>query len=286
MKQIKCINAICMQSLRKWAKDYRIWTIAAIMLVLIHSNLSNLSKISENIGTSSSIWYFPFIYSQYHMKLIFTFPLLLIFCEAPFVDNNSLLIISRSNKMYWTIGHIMYIVVSSAIYYIFILIFTILIALPNSEISTEWGQVIYTVANTDITLKMNISFINASNFVMSYFTPLTAIFFTFILSWLCAIMLGMIVYSLNILTKTKYIGVTVSGALVVYSSFVSVFKPVSMTKYSPVSWITLDNVDVGGKTSNPSFTYCISFYLTVIFTLIILTMIYTKKSKSSLFEMR
>ena len=220
MKQIKCINAICMQSLRKWAKDYRIWTIAAIMLVLIHSNLSNLSKISENIGTSSSIWYFPFIYSQYHMKLIFTFPLLLIFCEAPFVDNNSLLIISRSNKMYWTIGHIMYIVVSSAIYYIFILIFTILIALPNSEISTEWGQVIYTVANTDITLKMNISFINASNFVMSYFTPLTAIFFTFILSWLCAIMLGMIVYSLNILTKTKYIGVTVSGALVVYSSFV------------------------------------------------------------------
>jgi hypothetical protein len=112
--------------------------------------------------------------------------------------------------------------------------------------------------------------------VITYFSPLQAVWFTFLLSWLCASMLGLIIYVLNIVTRTKYIGTVLSACLVTYSCFVDAFGNKKMLKYSPVSWVTLDKVDVGGKTANPSFFYCVTFYIMVSVIMITIVFVYNK----------
>ena len=59
MSFIKTTICICLQNFRKWQKDYRIWTIAAILFILILENTRKFSDLSADLGVSSSIWQYP-----------------------------------------------------------------------------------------------------------------------------------------------------------------------------------------------------------------------------------
>lgn len=263
MKYIKQIIKICMLNFRKWSSDYRIWTIGIILVILTHESIRDLALIGEKLGVRSTMWYFPFLYCQYHMKLIFTLPLLVLFCNAPFTDRNTLFIISRSGKQKWLSGQLLYIVLSAAAYYGFILLCTVILSLPYAEITADWGKLISTLAYTETAASMGYYFIEVPAYVFTYFTPLQAIWFTFLLSWLTAILIGMIICSLNILTGTKYIGTAVSGIIIVFSCFVAASDKNGLVRFSPSSWNTLNNIDVGGLTSFPDFYYCVTVCIAV-----------------------
>lgn len=269
MRFIKQSFRICLHNFRKWTTDYRIWILGILLLILVHENTRNLSDISANLGIKSTLWSFPFLYAQYHMKLIFTLPLLILFCNAPYADKNTLLVLARSGRGAWIAGQLLYIVISSAVYYLFLFLCTVLLALPSAEWTAEWGKLIYTLAYTDAAGAAGHHFIQVSGFVITYFTPLQAVWFTFLLSWLSAVMLGLIVCGFNVLTNTKYIGCAASGIVIVFSCFVSVFGGDRLLPYSPVSWNTLNQIDVGGFTDSPSFYYCIGVYLVILTGLII-----------------
>lgn len=263
MKYINRIIKICMLNFRKWSSDYRIWTIGFLLVILTHESIRDFALIGEKLGVRSTIWYFPFLYCQYHMKLIFTLPLLVLFCNAPFTDRNTLFIISRSGKQKWLLGQLMYIVLSAAAYYGFILLCTVILSLPYAEFTADWGKLINTLAYTDTAASMGYYFIEVPAYVLTYFTPLQAIWFTFLLSWLTAILIGMIICSLNIFTGTKYIGTAVSGIIIVFSCFVAASGKNGLVRFSPSSWNTLNNIDVGGLTCFPDFYYCVTVCIAV-----------------------
>lgn len=50
MSFIKITVCICLQNFRKWQKDYRIWTIAAILFILILENTRKFSDLSADLG--------------------------------------------------------------------------------------------------------------------------------------------------------------------------------------------------------------------------------------------
>ena len=271
---------ICAQNLRKWRKDYRIWIIAVLLFLLVWDNVRILNDISGQLGIKSSIWLYPFLYTQYHQKLIFTIPLILLYNNAPFIDQNSLYIIARCKKSTWHIGQFMYIMASAAIYFIFIIICTIIIALPHAELSSDWGTSIYTISRTQIAQNTGHNFLTISPFITSYFTPIQAVWFTFLMSSLMATMIGMIIYIFNITTQTKFIGGIIGSILIIFSCFVeSFYGSTDLRKISPVSWITMDKIDVGGLTSNPSLSYCLIVYIGFIFFIMMIILLFRKKFK-------
>ncbi|MCM1298556.1 MAG: hypothetical protein NC203_03730 [Firmicutes bacterium] len=282
MELLRSVLAICVQNLRKWKTDYRIWIIGLIGCVTILVFVDDMERIVAGLGTAMPVWIFPFIYSQFHMKLIYTLLLVLLFCNAPFIDGNQTFICMRSGRIKWLLGQVLYVIVSSGIYYLFLMIVGFLsAAFAGGEINLEWGKTLSVVANSDAAGRFGSPFIEISNTVITYFSPINATWFTFLLSWLCGSMIGLIIFLCNILTKTKFLGITVSSALVILSALIenslnymtsSMYLP-----FSPISWTTLNHVDVGGLTQNPSFGYCISFYLIAIALLITGILIFGKK---------
>lgn len=282
MELLKPVLAICVQNLRKWRTDYRIWIIGLIGYVTILVFVDDMKRIVTGLGTAMPVWIFPFIYSQFHMKLIYTLLLVLLFCNAPFIDSNQTFMYMRSGRVKWLLGQILYVIVSSGIYYVFLLIVCFLsAAFEGGEINLEWGKTLSVVANSDAAGRFGSPFIEISNFVITYFSPFNATWFTFLLSWLCGSMIGLIIFLCNMLTKTRFLGITISSALVILSALIenslnymtnSMYLP-----FSPISWTTLNRVDVAGLTQNPSFGYCISFYLIVIALLITGILIFGKK---------
>lgn len=55
-------------------------------------------------------------------------------------------------------------------------------------------------------------------------------------------------------------------------------------KFSPVSWNTLNNTDVGGMTAKPAFVYCICVYLGIIFILNAAILLFGRKKSLDLKE--
>lgn len=276
MNSIKIIFLIAFQNIRKWKTNYRIWMIAIVMLILVNSYVNNIAQINSILGEKSTVFIYPFIYSQFYMKLIFTLPIIMIFCDAPFIDNNQLFVILRSKRMKSTWGQIMYIVLGSGIYYLFILTSTIILSLPYSQLNMQWGKVLHTLAETNTASSLGFYFIEVNPLTLDYFTPLQAIWFTFLLSWLCGICLGLIIYFLNLITHTKSIGVIISSALVILSCFIANGGDRKLLKYSLVSWNTLNCIDIGGKTNYPSFYYCMVVYISIIILMTATILIFGK----------
>lgn len=263
MKLLKTIGTICAQNLRKWQTDYRIWTIAAFLLVMVWIYIDDMGRIADGIDTKMPIWIYPFLYSQFHTKLIFTLPVVLLFCNAPFVDSNQTFVYMRAGRTKWLCGQILYIFFASAIYYIFLIIVTLICTFFTGDVSLEWGKTLTTTANSNAALYFGSPFIYVSSIVTTYFSPAAAVWFTFLLSWLCAVMIGLIIFFCNTVTGTRFLGITVTSLLVVLSALVDNGFP-QFLHYSPISWNTLDKLDVGGLTTNPTFGYCVCVYLVLI----------------------
>lgn len=260
MKSIKTVVLISLQNLRKWRTDYRVWTIAAMMILMVLIYVNDMQKIANELGTKMPIWIFPFMYSQFHLKLIFTFPLILLFCNAPFVDNNQIFVYLRSGRKKWLCGQIIYIIIASGLYYLFLFAASIISTVFYGGGSlTEWGRTLTTEAYSGIAARIA-PFIEVDTRVVECFYPLQAVWFTFLMSWLCGIMLGLIIFLCNHLSGTRFIGLAASSLLLALS--IPVKRGVwNLIYFSPVSWNTLDCIDVGKTTDYPPFEYCLLVYL-------------------------
>ena len=126
--------------------------------------------------------------------------------------------------------------------------------MPYADISNEWGKILNIIAYTDVSLIEGFNFLDSSGMVITYIKPFQAVLFTILMSVLFAVVIGLIIYDANIITKTKYIGCLISSLIIIFSSFGEVWGNKKFLPYSPASWITLDKLDVGGLTSNPTFT--------------------------------
>lgn len=269
MGLLNSVIRICIQNIRKWKTDYRVWIIGLMTFIMIQVYIEDVQRIVNGLELPMTIWLFPFLYSQFHMKLIYTLPVVLLFCNAPFIDGNQTFVYLRSGRSKWLCGQMLYVAAASGIYYLFLLIVSLLSAIAaGGNLSFEWGKALSIIANTNAALTFGSPFVDISSTVITYFSPLSAVWFTFLLSWLCGTMVGLIIFFFNILTGKIFVGMAVSSILVVLSAFIANNSNYlligQLMPFSPISWSTLNNVDVGGITQNPSFAYCITVYLTAI----------------------
>ncbi len=88
----------------------------------------------------------------------------------------------------------LYIVVASALYFAFVMVFSIVLNLDCIEFTGEWGKLLNTLANTTMGTKFQLGFSPERN-VINMFSPISAMWFTFLHSsldfrsdtWFCNI---------------------------------------------------------------------------------------------------
>lgn len=284
MGSIKTIWAICSQNLRKWITDYRMWTIAALLIIMVEIYVDDMQRVAALLGTKISIWIFPFLYVQYHTKVIFTLPVVLMFCNAPFTDKNQIFVHTRTSRTKWLLGQVLYIFIASAAYYFFVFSVTFISTIIIAEPSLEWGKTLYMIAYSDVATEAEAFFLNVPRLIIEFFSPVQATLFTFLTSWLSAVLLGMVIFLCNLLTSTRFIGIIISSGLVVWTVLVSMGGWIEYIRFSPISWNTLNNIDVGKMTPNPSFEYCMCVYGGLVIVLIAVILLFGRKKSLDLKE--
>lgn len=278
MRSLSSCFEITKQSFRKWQTDYRVWVIGVLLVIMVQFYVDDCRKVSSALGTQIPICIFPFLYSQGYTKLIYTMMVILLFCNAPFTDSNQIFVYMRSGRRKWLWGQILYIIIASAVFYVFLFAVSLFSTFFDGEKTLGWGVMLNSV-NDNVIGQTGANFMSISNIILRFFTPIQAVMFTFLLSWLAAVMIGLIIFFCNLVSQTRFLGILITSILTVVSCIIKLnnYFLYEFLPFSPVSWSTLDNVDVGGLTVNPSFEYCIWVYCGLILALSICILVFGQK---------
>ena len=271
MRWCKSVMLIALHNFRKWVYDCRVWIALFLVLIFVHSTTKQLSDICNYTNTKVSPWIFPFLYMPYYKKLLFFFPLILIFSNAPFIDKNQLYVLIRSGKSKWCIGQILYIAITSALYFLFIMVFSVVLNLDCIEFTGEWGKLLNTLGHTDIAYRFRLGFQSEKD-VISMFTPMSAMWFTFLHSWISGMILGFVVFLFNM--KIRGSGSFLASFMLVLSAVAA--KNISLLKVSPVSWSTLNHIQLKPNDRLPSYGYVTTVYV-IILLILFATILFSAK---------
>ncbi len=274
MKSVKISLIVAIQNLRKWRTNYRIWILLILTMIFIQCYTKEISIQALIMEIKISPWLFPFLYTDRYIRILFMLPLLFLYCDAPFIDKNQIYILMRCRRKSWGIGQIIYIFMTSAIYFSFVSAMTVVLNIRNIDYMDDWGKVLGTLAFSSVPLVKGTA-VTISTYILTYFTPAQAMFFTWLLSVLCGGILGLIIYACNVLSKTKGTGIAVAGFLIILSAATAGNEKAQWV--SPVSWTTLNKLDVGKLTHYPTITYVLTAYTIMIIILSICIVKATEK---------
>lgn len=265
MKSIR----ICVQNLRKWLGNSRIYIAFVIVFLFTLIYTKGLWLVADNFGEKLSIYIFPFLTTYRYMKIIYLFPLLLLFCDAPFVDANQQFVMIRSSRLSWGIGQMLYIICGSFFYALFMLLSSIIVNIGHIQMGASWGKSLILAGTTNICSVLGIQYdtVQISSIIVKYYTPAQAMLWSFLFLWMICIILGLIIYDFNILFQSNIVGLFAAGFLILFTAVVDGIQ--QLIWYSPVSWSSLNNIDVAKTTSLPGIYFVLFVYIGAILALLI-----------------
>ncbi len=281
MKSIR----ICIQNLRKWIGNSRIYIAFVIVFLFTLIYTKGLWLVADSVGEKLSIYIFPFLTTYRYMKIIYLFPLLLVFCDAPFVDANQQFVMIRSGRLSWGVGQMLYIVCGSFFYALVMLLSSIVVNLGHIQLGSSWGKSLVLAGTTNIcsVLGKQYDTVQISTIIVKYYTPAQAMFWSFLFLWMICIILGLIIYDLNIMFQSNVVGLFVAGFLILFTAVVDGVQ--QFIWYSPVSWSSLNNIDVAKTTSLPDLIFVLTMYSIAIIVLFIMGALLSRSRRFS-FEIK
>jgi len=276
---------ICIQNMRKWIGNSRIIVSLIVIFLFTYLYTKGLWKISDYTGEKLSPYIFPFLTTYRYMKILYLFPLIMIFSDAPFIDSNQQFVMVRSGRLSWGIGQMLYIVVGSFCYTMFMLLSSIIVNIGHIQLDTSWGKGLILAATTNLTSALGIQYdtVKVTGSIVRYYTPAQAMLWSFVFLWMICTILGLIIYDLNILFKSNAVGVLVTGFMVFFTAIVDEVQ--QFMWFSPVTWSSLNNIDVAKTTSLPSFYFVLYMYSGAIVILFIMGALLSRSRRFS-FEIK
>lgn len=249
---------VCIESLRKWKDDPRIWTAALLVILFEWTKIQPVRQLCVEQGLSISNWFYPFLFSGTINTMFFFFGIILLSCDAPFIDKHQMFVVMRSGKKKWFIGKIIYIFVASFFYFAWMYLVSIFEFIPYVGISSEWEKIL---EGLSINGKVGYVMVTVPRTVIIQMTPMKAFGVSLILCILVGTFLGLLIFHMN-LYESYNLGVSVALVVILATGVISVLPDEFRAKaqwISPVSWVNIEifTLDHGGV----SLVYAVSFLI-------------------------
>lgn len=258
---------IAIMNFKKWAISPRIYIVASMILVFTNMVTSPLVDFAKTFNEKISPWLLVYIMSDSYMLIIFFVCLIILFCDAPFIDEQQPYVIIRSGRKRWVLGQILYIVLASLAFTLFLFFSVCVNIISVIDFSPEWGKIIGTLAQTDAAAQFN-SYISFDYSIMVNYGAVQAAAIVMLTVWLVSVLLGLLIFYIN--SHLGRVAGSVTGfALVLMQYLIPIIRVDFLYYISPVSWVNLSEIDVKGISFYPGFDYIFPVLCVAILILII-----------------
>ncbi|MEW9095588.1 MAG: hypothetical protein AB2417_10955 [Clostridiaceae bacterium] len=271
MDRIRKNFLVSINNIRKWATNPRIYVLFILITMFLWSSIRPILSFSEEMGIRVTPWVFPHLASSFVGQLILMLGVVLLFCDAPFIDEGQPYFLIRSGRYIWGMGQVLYIMIGMVIYLLIVNFISILILMPNIFLSTGWGKILGTLAeNPDVSVYVS------KRILLSY-TPLKAFLLSFILEWCAGTTLALLMFVINVCLN-RAVGATIASLIILLDyAIYSNFPSVRFFYFSPVSLSKLTLIDSKGISNYPSNEYAYIFFIITIIVLSIISILSVRK---------
>ncbi len=269
MDKIRKVIFLAGNNFRKWSANPRIYMILLLLIGYLNMMLSPIRDFCQTVEYPIAPWVFPFLMTQPYSLLMLLLGLILMFCDAPFIESEQPYIITRTGRMLWTGGQIVYIVLASALYFLSVIFLTVMLLLPCISLESGWGKVINTfsqgnAARYGVVIPFDYT-------IVKTLSPMQAMLMEFFICWLLGIVLGILMFCIN-LRVSRSAGAIFAAGIAILPLFVRK-TDWGLHYVSPASWVSLSVLDIAGATSFPSVPYAITGFLFLTAILTVLAML-------------
>lgn len=247
--------SVCLDNLRRWATNPRIFVIA-LLLLLMEENMmvGGVRAFSQVVDLPVAPWVYPFLTGDWYIALMEIFGVILLFCDAPFMNEGTPYLFVRSGRKAWFWGQVLYIFIASALYQLFIAAGAALLLAGDLAWTADWGKVLGTLSQTQRGMAVGIKLTDT---VVRNFSPAQAMLLAFALCWMVMVVFGMVIFTVNLMLPRLW------GA--VFASILALVMPFSMNAsgktmqyFSPGSWMCFPLIDFSDTTPYPSLRYVLT----------------------------
>lgn len=141
MTKIRQSFSVAAYNFRLWHKNPRIFitfALAFILCFLLSDKAVRFAKEYETI--MQIVEAFVWTFGDSNSILLASLLLLLLFADMPFINSGTPLYLVRIDRKTWIFGQAIYIIMSTIIYMLFILIATSLVCMSQSFIGNMWSE--------------------------------------------------------------------------------------------------------------------------------------------------
>jgi hypothetical protein len=256
MNRLRKIWLSSYANFRKRRLDWRTYILIISTLCFAMWNLSGLKDLARDYDLNVSAWVFPHYLANPTMTLVYCCFVILLYCDAPFMDSHMSQIVLHIGRVDWLIGQFLFIVISSLVYALWLALSVIIVLIPHVSFANEWGNVLYGIAQqTSLIIDYNIVLSVTEN-MLEAFTPLKAMVISIGLAWLVSIFYGTSIMCANIVINRRA-GYIVGGFWAFWSYFAA-YLGVLMFGYgilsvSPATWVSMYVFNWNGYAYYPDF---------------------------------
>ena len=204
---LSCMK-VALWHLKSWKGSAR--TIVVLILAIVMTVYQSMEYIgyAKEIGSIVNIFetYIMVTNNTTYSTVMFIL-FLVLFSDAPFMDNNSLYVVSRIGRYRWCIGKILYIIIATIVFNIICMLTAVIVSIPYSYPGDIWSSTFVSAVNGDaVELGYQAFFTNRE--VIYVFNPLKIALISKGLKILLNILMGMMLFVLN-LANGKVLGYAV-----------------------------------------------------------------------------
>lgn len=274
MHNIRACFTICTNNFRKWSSNYRIYVLLLLIIMFSYNYARPFYEISVLVNQNIPPVIFPFLTSNILTQAMIMSGVIFLFCDAPFIDNCQPYSIIRSGRMKWMTGQILYVFFASAIYLLIIFICTVIMVIPNVSFANDWGSIFFTISQGGQI--SDISTVSVPYRILLLYTPLEALFISFLLEWGAAVFLGLLMLAINMNFNRAW-GIACASIVVLFDAVVYNTMSYWYNRISPVSMARLSILDSSEATGKPGNVYAYLFFIISILILCMVCMICFRK---------
>lgn len=262
-------GSIAFRGMKKNFNSLRFYMVLLVGIIFLWTQVSPVREYAVSQGLGISCWYYPFAFSTFICTLFLYFGLVLLFCNAPFIDGQQLFVILRSGKRTWFRGQILYIILASAGYFTYLWIVSVVMCLPYLGITGDWGDVFLEVVRNPALVSNEAFLINERTLAM--FPAPKACLFVWMINVLVGCFLGFLIFYIN-LYKSRTYGSVFALGIVFISNIVRFVGDYTNTivYISPISWADLYVYSRKQNHVSPLYTVSVLVVLNIVFSLLIM----------------
>lgn len=266
---------ICGIHLRKMLGNPRFYIAFLWFVFLIYFYVSKVKAFSIETGIKVSPWLFPLLLNQAGNQLFVIIGALLLFCDAPFINETTTWQMMRAGKRSWFWGSMLYISVLSLIYSVGLSVIPNLMLFPRVTWMEDWGQILGALAQSSAASQLGI--INLDYGLMVRFMPWQAMCLKILAVWLNTVLIGELCYVFNV--WLRWGSGPLAGMMMGLTPYLILRLPNFRVGYylAPPAWMNLSMYSWNGYGTFPSPAYIYTTFAVLILGCVIFSYIGIKK---------